>query len=150
MTTRAVGWLDPRGYLATALMLGIPCGIIFGLFVFGWGKVSAEQEVSAEHALFMGLLFGLFFGAVMAIWLRGMAARISRPWSPEIAGLVQMTLAEIGYLPRSTVGRTMTFKPSYQVGFLAGGIAVTGFEDHVDIFGPSLHVRRLIPKLGNA
>ena len=54
----------------TALVIGAPAGLLFGLFQFG-------SSGGLERALFGGSFFGVFFGAVMSslIWGRWKAAK---------------------------------------------------------------------------
>jgi len=54
-----------------------------------------------------------FFGLIGGFFLKGITVQYRCPWSSEIAGRLQMILAEIGYHPESAVGNTMTFKPSF-------------------------------------
>jgi hypothetical protein len=59
-----------HGRLWTALVLGVPAGLLFGLFQLG-------SSDSLERALLAGLSFGALFGAAMSIliWSRWKAAK---------------------------------------------------------------------------
>jgi hypothetical protein len=137
---RSRGWLDPRGYLGTAMMIGIATGVLFG---FGMTLITG----TSDSALLQGVLFGALFGPCIAIFMQGATVRIPEPWSPELSGRLQMAMAEIGYLPRSNLGHTLTFKPSFYAGLLAGSMTISGYTDHVDVFGPRFYVKRLLAKI---
>jgi hypothetical protein len=137
---RSRRWLDPRGYLGTAMMIGVGSGTLFG-----FGKMLITGV--SESALLDGVLFGALFGPCIAIFMRGATVRIPEPWSPELSGRLQMAMAEIGYLPSSNLGHTLTFKPSYYAGLLAGSMTISGYTDHVDVFGPRFYVKRLLAKI---
>jgi hypothetical protein len=140
--------LDPTGYLETAMRIAVPAGIVFG--ICWWGLMTLEGvPVPPIKGVFAGAGFGLLSGFIMGTMMRGTTARVSQKWSPEIAGRVQMTLAKIGYQPAQQLGNSTTFKPSFRaLGFLATTITVTAFENHIDVFGPKILVRRVISNLG--
>jgi hypothetical protein len=137
----ASGWLEPRGYLGTTIMLAIPTGLGFAV------GMKLLTGMPTQTALCAGILFGIVLGSIMAVRFKGIAVRYQCPWSLDIAGRLQMILAQIAYHPESTIGDTVTFKPSFQAGLLAGRITVSGHRDHIEVFGPSSYVRRLLWKL---
>jgi hypothetical protein len=141
MSPAAAGWLNPRGYLGTAVMLAIPGGLGFGILMKFFTGMPILQALGA------GIFFGVFWGLITAIFLKGIAVQYRCPWSGEIAGRLQIILAEIGYHPESTVANTVTFKPSFQTGLLAGRITISGHDDHIDVFGPSRYVRKVLSTL---
>jgi hypothetical protein len=63
-----------RGRLWTALVVGVPAGLLFGLLQLG-------SSVRLERALLAGLGFGAMFGAAMSIliWSRWKAAKKLSP-----------------------------------------------------------------------
>jgi hypothetical protein len=135
--------MNPRGYLATATMFGTITALPFGLLF------SLLTNIPVEAGLIAGIFFGLLFGPFMAIFFRGMRVRLPAT-NARFDGLLQQAMAEFGYYLESQIGSSMTFKPSFQAGLLAGRITITKAADGVDVFGPAFYVKKLNRKFSNA
>ena len=92
--------------------------------------------------------FGLLFGFVMAFFMRGIETSLPIRDRDEFLKRLRPTLAQLGYYPESESQSFLTFKPSFQAGFLAGRISVQLQENGAQIVGPVTYVKKLMRRLG--
>lgn len=142
--------LQARSYLGTASMIfgvtALPFAVLFG-FLMSFQKGVSFGQIFPE-SIFAGILFGLFFGLIMAVNLKGVTASVEVGDKDEFVSKINVAMSQLGFNPATSSSDFLTFKPSFQAGFLGGRFSVILQGEKATIVGPAMHVNKLLKKLG--
>ena len=141
--------MKPRGYFATFVRIFsktfLPAAIIWSiLFALGMGF---EFKKVLPYGILVGIGFGLVFGLIMAILIRGIKVIISFEDRQSFIDKINITLAEIGYYLENQTKNFMEFKPSSRAGSSVGRIFVILEDKKSTIVGPVIYVKKLLKLL---
>lgn len=133
--------MKTRGYFATVINLfvftSLPFSILMAIF----------SGTPIGSTLIPGVVFGLIFGFIGALFLKGDKITIPLDNKDKTISKVNIRLAEIGYHPETQTENFLTFKPSFQAGLLAGKISIQVEVNSLTIIGPRIYLKKLIKEV---
>ena len=143
---------EPRGYLGTAIMVGAITTLPFGV-LWSWLIATMMGLPFADilpGGLVAGVLFGSFFGLSMAFFLKAETVEIGYSDKRDFVARLNVALSLLAYNPASQSEDFLTYKPSFQAGLVADRISVELNGDHAIVVGPSMYIKKLVQRLGQA
>lgn len=137
--------LEPQSYAGTAVRVG-------ALFAIGWSGIFAwMEELRFMEVLPFGLLAGLFFGLIMAFYLKGETTTLEVGGDKrDFVSRVNIATWRLGYCPATQTEDFFTYRPSLELGTAGWRISVQLHDDQAVIFGPKMSVERLLKVLAEA
>jgi|GEM_PF-1401683 hypothetical protein len=142
--------LQPRSYLGVASMIfgvtALPFALLWA-FLMGSMPDSSFGEM-LPVAIPAGLAFGFFMGLILAIFMRGDTITVPFQNAQEFVSRINVAMSQIGYNPATSAADFLTFKPSFQAGFLSGRMSVVLQGNRATVVGPAMYVKKLARSLG--
>jgi len=141
--------MKPRGFWGTfvtlAAITALPFALLFSLVLSLMRAIGFGQAFRV--GIWCGIFFGLLFGFIMAFFMKAVTIFIKLQEREAFLSRLNVALAEMGYHPESQTETFLTFKPSFQAGFLAGKISVQIEQNSVTIVGPNTYIKKLQKRL---
>jgi hypothetical protein len=135
--------------MGTAIMIGGMTSLPFAI-LSSWLIASMQQLSFGEilpSGIVAGLLFGFFFGLVMAFFLMGETTTIKVADKKGFVSRLNIAMAQLGYNPATQTDDFLTYKPSVQAGLAAGRISVQLTEGQAVLVGPKMYITKLRQRL---
>src|SRR5262249_42862701 len=117
---------EPRSYLGTAILFTAITALPFALL---W-SVTMSLAMSEPFGKILplglagGAFFGMAFGFVMALFLRGETIRVPVRDPEGFRATLNVSLSQMGYYPDRQFPDFLLYKPSLSAGLMSGRIAV--------------------------
>jgi len=144
---------EPRDFAETggkSALIGCGAWLAFalGLSLF----YVAFQGVSFDDAFPPALKFGAIGGALVALVVAFgfVRLRATIKFSEKKDFVIHLNLAasQLGYAAAAIMGDIMTFRPSFQTGGVGlGMVTVQLQDDHATVFGPKMHVMKIVKRM---
>jgi len=143
------GGLEPTGYWGTFIVIAAATFLPFGLGVT-W-LISIQSGIRFGQFLPVGmaggLLFGLTFGGIAATMLRGRRLVLRVRGRDAALARIQLLLAELGYHSCGGSQQSLSFRPSFRAGLLAGRMNIFINDKVSVVVGPAIYIWMLERKL---
>jgi len=124
--------IEPKSYFATAVYIGFPAGILFGLV--NWSIVA-------------GAGFGIIFGGIMGTLFREETYTFSFGDKSDFIADANIAITQIGFKAEEATESMMTYKPGGQAGILAGNIVIVFKGKKASMMGPRTYIKKVIKKI---
>jgi hypothetical protein len=133
--------LEPQSHAGTAVKLGVPFAIVWS------GLFASMEQLRFVEVLPLGLLAGLFFGLILAFFLKGETATLEVGDKRAFVSRVNIATWRLGYYPATQTEDFFTYRPSLELGMAGWRISVQLHDDQAVIFGPKMYVEKLLKVL---